>query len=93
MSDKKKRGYYPSRCSRCCGRKTFNMNPLVYKTRPQCPCGGHYTLDGYRKRIETKLGRCSCSGYRWSISNGKHKLGSPDCYYKLDGSLKDETPD
>ena len=89
---RKPTGYHPCRCSRCRGRRSFHMNPLDYKVRPTCPCGGYYTLDAYRKRIETKLGRCGCSGYSWSISNGIHKLGSPKCYYMLDGSPKQEPP-
>lgn len=57
-----------------------------------CPCGGVYKLDKHRKEIELKKGRCSCTGYAWSIENGKHKLGSPKCYYKLDGTAKEEPP-
>lgn len=91
MTEKKK-ARHPSRCNKCQGRKTFNMNPLDYDEPPMCPCGGYYRFDRYRKEVETK-NRCSCSGYHWSISNGRHKIGSPRCYYNNDGSPKTEPPD
>lgn len=89
---RKKRSRSPCRCSKCGGRKTFNMNPVDYDEHPMCPCGGLYKLDKYRKEKELKIGRCSCTGYPWSLSNGRHKIGSPKCYYNLDGTAKEEPP-
>lgn len=68
------------------------MNPLDYDIPPRCLCGGLYRIDKYRKEKERK-NRCKCSGYPWSIHNAGHAIGSPKCYYKNDGTAKDEPPD
>lgn len=48
-----------------------------------CDCGGTYRVDWYRRGPEHKKAACYCTGYRWSIDNGPHRLGSPQCYHKI----------
>lgn len=72
---------YPCRCKICRARRTLAKHPDAYRREPKCPCGGSYSPDSYRRTKEHKLTACYCSGYHWSINNGPHRRGSPECYY------------